>query len=345
MRNILLLFMVAFGCSLNAQITIDQDDMPNSGDTIRYSSSIDLGGINYEETGTNYSWDFSSLIPLTQAVDTFSSVSETPLVYQVAFFLYSNLAKPLSSFDYIPGFQVTDPYEFYKKSNSEFKMVGFGVTMNGIPIPNKFQDSDVIYQFPVNYGNLDSSYSSYEFDIPAVGYLGGWKKRVNYCDGWGTLNTPFGSFQTIRIKSEIIQFDSVYIDSLGMGLPLSRNYVEYKWLGNDFGLPLCKITDDGLLPQIEYLDSVRSLFVDVPELNETVKRISVFPNPAGDYLNIKSNYRLEYAILFDYKGNLLKTKYSNDYLMTMNTSGIKPGMYILAIKTENHLKYEKVIIE
>ena len=41
-----------------------------------------------------------------------------------------------------------------------------------------------------------------------------------------------------------------YIDSLGFGFPVLRNFTEYKWLANDFGLPLCTVTDDGLLPMI-----------------------------------------------------------------------------------------------
>jgi hypothetical protein len=345
MRRIFLLPILLFSFSLSAQIIILQDDMPNTGDTIRYSTSIDLGGINFEETGENHNWNFSSLLPLTQAVDTFTSVSETPLVYQVVFFLYSNLAKPLTSFDEIPGFEVSDPYEFYKKSSSEYKMVGYGITMNGIPIPNKFENADVIYHFPISYSTVDSSYSSYEFDIPTLGYLGGWKKRVNYCDGWGTLTTPFGTFQTLRLKSEIIQFDSIYIDSLGLGLPITRNFTEYKWLGNDFGLPLCKVMDDGLLTQIEYLDSARSLLVNVNNEVAVMNKISIFPNPAKERLYIKSDQKILSFTLFNSHGNHLMTNgvYANDF--SFRLSDYSPGIYMIAIKTEDQIQYEKIIFE
>lgn len=330
----------------NAQISIGQNDMPNEGDTIRYSTSLDIGSINYSETGSNYTWDFSELIPISQSVDTFVSVFDAPLIYQAVFFLSSNLAKPLQSFDEIPGFQVTDPYEFYKNSSSEYKLVGYGVTLNSIPIPNKFEEADVIYQFPLNYENVDSSYSSYEYDIPSLGYLGGWKKRVNYADGWGTLITPFGTFQTLRVRSEIVQFDSIYLDSLGMGLPLTRNYTEYKWLGNDFGLPLCKVTDDDLLPpQIEYLDSVRYLFVGQPELASFKHTVQVFPNPAKEKLYFNSGQEIIKVELYNNAGNFLLTKKINSFEGSMDISTFSPGIYILRIYSENRIEYEKIIIE
>ena len=150
-----------------SQIIIDENDMPEEGDTIRLSSTIDIGMLNYEETGNDFLWDFSGLIPFSQYVDTFVSVQQTPWVYQVVFFLSSNLAQPMQSFDQIPGFQVTDAYEFFKNSNNDFRSVGYGVTLNQIPIPNKFEDPDIIYKFPLAYGNIDSSLSTHEFAIPA----------------------------------------------------------------------------------------------------------------------------------------------------------------------------------
>jgi len=330
----------------NAQISIGQNDMPNEGDTIRYSSSVDIGTINYSETGSNFIWDFTDLIPISQSVDTFVSVFDAPFIYQAVFFLSSNLAKPLQSFDEIPGIQVTDPYEFYKNSSSEYKMVGYGVTLNSIPIPNKFEEADVIYQFPLNYENVDSSYSSYEFDIPTVGYLGGWKKRVNYADGWGTLITPFGTFQTLKVRSEIVQFDSIYLDSVGMGFPFTRNYFEYKWLGNNFGLPLCKVTDDNLLPpQIEYLDSVRILFVDQNEFAAIENAVNVFPNPTDEKLFFSSDEEILKVELYNNTGNYLQTKKINSFEGSMDISTFSPGIYILRIYSDNRIEYKKIIIE
>ena len=346
--SIFLLFQLV----LFAQITIDQNDMPQAGDTIRLSSAVDLGNLNYEETGNDYVWDFSELTFLTQRVDTFVSVSQTPGVYQIFFFLSANLASPGLNFDQLPGFEVTDYFNFYKNSSSEFKSVGFGVTLNGIPIPNKFDDPDVIFQFPISIGEKDSSLSNYALDIPGLGYYGGWKKRVNYADGWGELTTPYGTFETVRVKSDIIQYDSLYIDSLGFGFPVLRNFTEYKWLGNNFGLPLCTVTDDGLLPTIDYIDSVRSFILTSVETSLLEPLITVKPNPFKHSIAVNISGK-------DISGGLIKiynlngkqvyeksTEYhttSNESSFHINDLNLPDGIYLLHIQVKGENYIHKLI--
>lgn len=324
----------------SAQISITQNDMPEANDTIRLSSTVNLGSIDFAQTGPDHSWDFTNLVPLTQSVDTFVSVQQTPWVYQLVFFLSSNLARKLTEFNQFPGFQVTDVYEYYKNSSSDYRSVGYGVTMNGVPIPNKYNQPDKIYQFPEQYGNADSSTASYALDIPGLGYSGGWKKRVNNADGWGTLKTPFGEFQTLRIRSEIYQYDSIYIDSLGLGIPVYRETVEYKWLGNGFGLPLCKVTDDGILPTITYIDSVRNMFVGrSPEYSRPTS-FTISPNPAKDHVDFHfgkqfaGNISIEF---FSVTGQLVfrqrELLVDNNNVIHVNFAGKLPvkGLYFVRI--------------
>jgi len=352
-KIITIILVLLFQGMLYSQITIDDDDMPQAGDTIRLSTTIDIGDINYEETGSDFEWDFSELTFLTQRVDTFVSVSETPWIYQLIFLLSANLASPGQNFDQLPGFQVTDYFNFYNISNSNYKSVGFGVTLNGIPIPNKFNDADIIYQFPLSAGDIDSSLSTYAMDIPGLGYYGGWKKRKNYADGWGELTTPYGTFETIRVKSDITQYDSLFIDSLGFGIPILRNFTEYKWLGKDFGLPLCTVTDDGLLPMIEYIDSARSSLINIATLNIHDTRITVSPNPFNQSLTVSlsplkdtplsiSLYKLNGVKVAElYNGILRKT--SNSQTITLNDLAISKGVYLLHFKMKDKVFIKKII--
>jgi hypothetical protein len=119
------------------------------------------------------------------------------------------------------------------------------------------------------------------------------------------LHTPYGSFQTLRLKSEVFEYDSIYLDTLGQGIVLNRNYIEYKWLGTGRGLPLLVATTDEFLgARITYLDSLRiippsgfvaeavsSSQIDLNwDLNFTNDNVllawsanNVFGNPAGNY--------------------------------------------------------------
>jgi hypothetical protein len=339
---------------LFSQIVIDQTDMPDPGDTIRLSTTYDISGIEYEMTGENYTWDFTNLEPVLQRVDTFVTVQETPWVYQLIFFLSANLAKKQFEFDLIPGFEVTDVYEYYKSSNADFRSVGYGITLNGIPLPNKFNDPDIIYQFPLNYGNIDSSFAEYGLGIPGIGYSGGWKKRLNFADGWGTLHTPFGSFETIRIRSEIQQYDSLYIDSLGFGLPIYRELVEYKWLGKDHGMPLMKVADDGLLPGFVYIDSVRSTFTQLTENRLIHEKPNVFPNPTGgnltiEFLELPSS--LKDIIFYNDLGRQvlridagLVNQKEGSINLDLSAAGLSEGVYYMVLYFGDLISMSKVIL-
>lgn len=350
-KSILLFLILVLSYAGISQITIDQDDMPQSGDTIRLSSAIDFGSINYEETGDNFIWDFSELSFFSQRVDTFVSVSQTPWLYQLAFLFSANLASPGQNFDQLPGFEVSDYFNYFKNTSSEFKSVGFGVTMNSIPIPNKFDDPDIIYRFPISPGDSDSSLSNYDLSIPGLGYYGGWKKRINFVDGWGELTTPYGTFETIRIRSEIIQYDSLYIDSLGFGIPILRNFTEYKWLGKDFGLPLCTVTDDGLIPTIEYIDSVRSFITTSIKINSQDIAISVQPNPFRHSftINLPGNDSDVDISIFNLNGERVYKNSSNLTTSTdinsiqINNLILPSGIYLLNVRTKNKNYLRKII--
>ncbi|MBN1338830.1 MAG: hypothetical protein JXA03_05865 [Bacteroidales bacterium] len=241
-----------------SQITIGPNDMPEVGDTLRYNVTYNTAGIDYTSAGPGHNWDFSALTSfLPQEADTFVHVWTTPLLYQLVFFypLVSTIASPQAEFTLIPGFELTDIYSFFKESSNDFREVGSGMTINGIPLPALYDDPDIVYKFPVQYGNTDSSVSSFGLQVPDLGYYGRVKKRKNTVDGWGNITTPFGTFQALRIISNIKQTDSIYIDALGFGFPITTETTEYKWMVNGFGRPLVKVVESGILPtKIEYLN-------------------------------------------------------------------------------------------
>jgi hypothetical protein len=70
-----------------------------------------------------------------------------------------------------------------------------------------------------------------------------------------------------------------------------------------------------------------------------INRIKFYPNPVTDIINI--DYEKDLTIkLFDLYGHLLLTGRNNK---TLDLSGIKPGLYILEIKTEEGLSRQKLI--
>jgi hypothetical protein len=290
MKKLLFLIFFITGIFLMgfSQITITNADMPGVGDTFRLSNTVSTGSIDFTLTGENYNWDFVSLSVIYQSVDTFVSVLSTPLVYQLVFFypIYATLAQPLPDFDLIPGVTVNEAYNYFKGSNSAFTLAGYAFTVNSIPLPIRYDNPDRFYQFPLHYGNVDSSASAFTLDLPDVAYITTSRQRRNTADGWGTLTTPYGVFETLRLKSEVTEYDSVYVDSLNMGVPVNRSYAEYKWLANGYGIPLLQVTQEGALITVQYIDSVRSVTA-IADIQIDSKRMDLFPNPCSTLLNVR----------------------------------------------------------
>jgi len=258
MRTLILLFIFLTGIfSVQAQIVIDMSDMPMPGDTLRVSIATEVPE-GFSATANDTLWDFTMLQPVSQRVDTFVNVLEAPPLYLLVFIpnVVSNLASPRTT-PTIPGLPVTDPYTFYMKSQTSFSEAGYAFTVSGLPFPARYDNPDKLYQFPCTNGTNWSSNSALQFAIPSLVYYSTDRNRVNSADGWGTLMTPFGTFETLRIRSAVSQRDSIYIDSLGIGFSLEREIIEYKWIAKGSGIPVLQINEEGAVATAVYRDSVR----------------------------------------------------------------------------------------
>ena len=88
-----------------------------------------------------------------------------------------------------------------------------------------------------------------------MGYYGQSGHRVNLVDGWGTLITPFGTFQTLRVISTIDAIDTVYNTSLSAGTNIPRPLkYEFKWLATGKKIPVLNLLPPTLGQQ--YVDGI-----------------------------------------------------------------------------------------
>ncbi|HRY32735.1 MAG TPA: hypothetical protein P5531_07180 [Bacteroidales bacterium] len=256
-------FLLMLPLPLGAQILIDRNDMPDTGDTMRRSQTLTMEGMDYVSTGNNHQWDFSSLDWVSQRLDTFVAVNSVPLTYQLVFNNIfdpnrSTIASPQPVPDSLGSITLQDVYMFFRETNTYFGFTGLGATVSGITLPIKYNSPDMLYRFPLTPGTADSSDAAFSLSIPGIGYLSTARHRVNHVDGWGSITTPFGTFPCIRVKSVVTESDSIYLDSLNAGYPLNRVFTEYKWLTDNLGLPVVEITEEGQLITVLYLDSART---------------------------------------------------------------------------------------
>jgi hypothetical protein len=241
--------------------------MPVAGDEELRTVAQNPLFLNYQATGANYNWNFNSLRYQSQQTDSFLSVSSTNFLYAIFFSNLpfnpnrANVATEGTPFPANPILTITDPYNFYYRSSTAYEQVGLGATIAGIPLPVAFAQKDKIYQFPLQYGDVDTSVSAWTAGIPGIAFYGYNQTRINQVDGWGQLVTPYASYNVLRVKTTLIGSDTVYVDSLGIGLSIDRPLTrEYKWLANGEIVPVLQVNTTELFG-LEIITAV--LFRDV----------------------------------------------------------------------------------
>ncbi|MCX6306682.1 MAG: T9SS type A sorting domain-containing protein [Bacteroidetes bacterium] len=256
-RSIFFIISLFWITSLFSQIIVNESDMPVAGDTLRVSIT-NVVPAGFAKTAMDTAWNFALLQALTQRVDTFVGAGSTPALYQFFFVLQggANLASPRSALP-IPGLPVSQGFTFFKNSATSYSDLGSAYTIQGLPLPAKYDVPDKQYQFPMTPGLAWSSNSTFAITLPGMGSYSTQRNRSNIVDGWGALTTPYGTFQTMRVKSTLAIHDSIYLDSVGTGFSVNRNVTEYKWLAKGKGIPVLEISEEQNLVTATYRDIYR----------------------------------------------------------------------------------------
>ncbi len=355
MKKCVLIHFLLSLSTVFAQISLNRSDFAHPGDTYKLNVLGQTLGINYNQTGQNFVWNYSNLNSLIVRNDTFYSPWQTPPVYWLFFNGFNTTMAqkmPNPPFSVSPFLSISDVYNFYYVNNARYELTGFGALINNIPTPIKHDTADIIYRFPLNYGNKDTSFSTFDVNIPGIGYWKNNQRRYNHVDGWGTLIIPNDTFQVLRIKSQIFNSDSVRLDTLGgfSGRFPRPKQTEYKFLTQNGGIPVLQILTQTNQIGMENVVSVEYLKIDSPthklspHLNSN--SLIIYPQPAHSTVWIKSTepfafyYHLQ---LYDMNGNLIFQDKLHSQA-TYELKNIPTGLYTIIIFNDKNIYTQKIWI-
>jgi len=231
-----ILCISTFFIPVKAQITLSRDQLPRSGDSAQImNAQLSIPGTRFAATGPGSNWDFSDLQSATPDLVWYRPGIQTP------YFLFLNSfgTKVQDSLNLLVV-SLQNVFEFYNSNNTRWAAVGRGFTVSGIPIPTFYTDNDEIFFFPLTYGRKDSSTFAYNISIPTVGEYASRGGRVTQVDGWGSITTPQGTFECLRVKSALRILDSLTFQGNTFGVPL-RTEIEYYWLSREEHIPILKV--------------------------------------------------------------------------------------------------------
>ena len=279
-KNIILILIAILSVELSfSQVVYNSSDFANIGDSIHVSKAkTGLNGFDFIQTGVNHFWNYDTLPYSTQS--DIKWVDPLTAGYKAAWCLtnsiifgcnaqfsnFTNLAiNDLDSLQY-GSFEVSNVVKHYEKNsnNLTYKMLGGKVFIGGLPVIKiaEINDADTIFNFPLQYNDIDSCNSNYLIKISgdSTKYVS-YYKRYNHVEGWGTLVTPYNTFDNVlKVKTIITKIDTLYIG--GNTHQYIDTLFEFKWFDSAYKIPVLevkanKVGQNIVTTGISYIDSLR----------------------------------------------------------------------------------------
>jgi hypothetical protein len=88
-----------------------------------------------------------------------------------------------------------------------------------------------------------------------------------------------------------------------------------------------------------------SVTVVITGINELERTVSIYPNPANNVVNINSDTQLKTVRIVNYTGQVVYTENVSGNTLSINTSDLATGIYVLQFESESGWTSQKLIIE
>lgn len=333
---LLLLFFSIATISIQAQITINSDDVIAVG-FVADQTTDSLPDASILEGGVgNINWDFSQLNTGGSGQYVFFDPALTPYA---ASYPTANLASEVEA----------GLFAYMTKDNDKIEIIGLEGTQTvaGVDIEGKLDvtPGQSLIRFPATFGD------SYDETVVQQGQVTGASvgfptfdsvrlvitvNRMVEIDAYGTMDIPSGSFETIRSSETETSLTEVLVLSNNIWNPLGNveadTVINYNWwtLDNGIAFPVVQLIYDPISDSrtVIWLTGL----TDTENLFKTEAKL--FPNPTVDYVTVEFEQPFDGRIaIYNLDGQLLQEQNSfNSIRHRMNVSHLNSGTYILLLR-------------
>lgn len=312
--------------SLYAQPTITYNgNAPQIGDVFYQSFTDDA--LDPGPAGANQSWNFSSVNVTETKVSYAVDPSVTPFAGD---FPESNIA-----FDY----SADNIYHYANISNTEFFNNGTGFDETP-PLIIHNTDPSLQMQYPFSYNDnfIDTYFAAYEFEGLLTHQRG--TSDVT-ADAWGSITTPEGTYNVLRVKTIRDHIDSVWMSGIFI-YTTSTLFTDYGWYTDNSRIPVFALTiiESALTTDTTGYYSTQS--IGIPEQVPAFTNLKIYPNPACDHISVcfTNNQTEDINIqTFNQLGQEVKSLTKNpgftkDQNLNINLEALQPGVYFIRLSDE-----------
>jgi len=321
-----------------SQITVTSSDFIGIGDVVLSSvDSTQLTSISPGSTGTNQSWDFSSLSEDYADTTLFTNPNWTPFGSN---FPTSNLVM----YD-----NMDDMYFYLEKSSTGLYGLGIaGVLIGTTPSILPFTPKKTLLEFPLNY--LDSYTSVSTMIIRITGIIPNVDSMlinqnetvIHEVDAWGNVTIPLGTFNALRIYETTINIDSTWFLAMGnwsfIDATIDTTY-SYAWYTNDNAAGFTLVQMDyepstGFVSYVSYLKATPTPTSISEQSNEN--SFNIYPNPASSKINFDMNNEENvYVDIYETTGKKVESRFLVNKNNSFDLSNYSEGIYFFNVREIN----------
>jgi hypothetical protein len=350
MKKSLLAAFVFVALNATAQITINSNHLPNSGDMLFMRGATLLTDVDLEATGPNYTWNFGDDVIQSGALDAGTECVDLGNLSLLDQLFFNNPLYPEYNSDFGVGAALLDnplvsienAYQIYKNSGGVYAMTGIVATVEGVPLNAQYDDRDIIYNLPLTYSASGNSHSVLQLEVPTLAYYGTDQYRNYVCDGWGTINLYGQSFDVLRVKSTLTGFDSLSVNfnGLPLGFQFPKDITTYQWLSTEFKVPVLEVVSTvGGFGGAQITARTADFGVGVSE--NLFSTWQVFPNPTTHELVMNESSSHDFYTIINSAGQI--ESQGNLIHNRIDVANLPVGVYFIRVKNEDGIRQSKFV--
>lgn len=223
---------------------------------------------------------------------------------------------------------ISDGYTYFRTDETGYYGTGLSFSLEGFPLTTQNEIVERIYKFPMHYGDIDTSALAYLISVPGMGAYGQNADRYSVVDGQGSLITPFGTYDVLRVRSERYITDTLYVEQFGGGQSIERPLqIDYAWISPQMQGPILEISViESAVTSARMLVSESTVSAFNPEKQD----LKIYPNPAREFIEFDSPFAEKATVeIYDTHGRLVIKTIPKGKRVQLNA--LAPGMYVVKI--------------
>lgn len=349
MKRLFTLGALICGFTASAQITVNYWDFLGPAEVVLMGLDEEPS-IMHTPAGPNQTWDYGEL----------NDYGSDSIAFAPAQWFDGHINFPEANY----GSESEEGNIFLRKSSEGFDLMGLygDLFETGENMAVKFNPYQRQIAFPMTYEQNWQNSSSFSFtiddlsDFDEIGDLADsivitiTSHRTGNVDAWGTVNTPLGSFDALRmhVKDSTIQNFVVY----AFGFPLfneSETFIEhsYSFVSND---PSTKyiLVQYSFDPETELLSNVQWQMTEVVLATEdfvSVKTPEIYPNPAQDSFQISDLHTGDRITIISMSGQIVGNYKVSNKNAAYSIEGLAPGNYSVLIQGKKGVHAKKLSVQ